>query len=96
MDRMAMDAPIMIETVVLALVSGAVLGAAHLGALWWSVVLLRDGRALAGFGVQALRFVPLALTLAFFARQGVAPLLAASLGVLVARELLMRRLRRSA
>ena len=86
----------MIETVLLAFSAGALLGATHFGTLWWSVVLFRDGRTIRGFAVQALRFVPLALALAFFARQGVAQFLAAALGVLAARSFLMRRLRRSA
>ena len=41
--------------------SGATLGGAlHFGSLWWSIVLLREGRTLAGIAAQALRFVALA------------------------------------
>jgi F1F0 ATPase subunit 2 len=95
MDRMAMDAPAMMVAVfIAAFAAGATLGAVHFGALWWSIVLLREGRTLAGIAAQALRFVALAAALALIARQGAAPLLAAALGVLAARGFLMRRHRR--
>jgi F1F0 ATPase subunit 2 len=86
----------MFAALVAALAAGAALGAAHFGSLWWSVVLLRDGRTVAGIAAQALRFVALAAALALIARQGAAPLLAAALGVLAARGLLLRRCRRLA
>ena len=54
--------------------AGAILGAAHLASLWWSVVLLRDGRPILGVLAQALRFVALALALACIARHGAPPL----------------------
>ena len=72
--------------------TGAVLGAAHLASLWWSVVLIRDGRPILGVIVQALRFFALALALALVARLGAAPLLVATFCVLAARTLLLRRL----
>ncbi len=78
------------------LAAGAILGATHLASLWWSVVLVRDGRPILGVTMQALRFVALALALAVIARHGAAPLLAAAVGVLAARALLLRRLRRLA
>ena len=56
-----MDASAMTGALMIALAAGAVLGAAHLASLWWSVVLLRDGRSILGYSVQALRFVVLAL-----------------------------------
>ena len=80
----------------IALVAGAVLGAAHLVSLWWSVALLRDGRTILGLGVQALRFVALGLALALIARQGTGPLIAAAVAVLVTRALLLRRFERIA
>ena len=97
MDRMAMDAPAMtVAVLIAAFAAGAALGASHFGSLWWSVVLLRDGRTVAGIVAQALRFVALAAALGLIARQGAAPLLAAALGLLAARALLMRRYRRLA
>jgi len=86
----------MIAVLIAAFAAGAALGAAHFGSLWWSVVLMRDGRAALGVAVQALRFVALAAALALIACQGAAPLLAAALGLLAARALLMRRYRRLA
>jgi F1F0 ATPase subunit 2 len=86
----------MMVMALIGLVAGAVLGAAHLASLWWSVVLVRDGRPILGFIAQALRFVVLALALAFIARHGAAPLLAAAFGVLVSRALLLKRLERIA
>ena len=91
-----MDAPGMIPALILALIAGALLGAAHFGSLWWSVVLLRGGRTISGYVVQAVRFAALALALALIARQGAAPFLASALGVLTARGLLVRRFRRIA
>ena len=91
-----MDASAMIAALMLGFAAGAILGAAHLASLWWSVVLLRDGRPILGVLVQALRFVALALALAFIARYGAPPLLAAAFGVLAARALLLRRLERMA
>ncbi len=87
-----MDASAMTGALI-AVVAGAILGAAHLASLWWSVALLRDGRTILGFSVQALRFVALALALALIARQGAALFLAAAFGVLAARALLLRRFR---
>ena len=52
---------------------GALLGAAHFGSLWWSVVLMRHGRTILGAAAQALRFAGLALALALIARQGAVP-----------------------
>jgi F1F0 ATPase subunit 2 len=93
---MAMDAPAMMLALVASFVAGALLGAAHFGSLWFSVVLMRDGRTALGVGVQALRFAALAAALALLAREGAGPLLAAAFGVLAARALLLRRYRRLA
>jgi F1F0 ATPase subunit 2 len=93
MDRMAMDAPAMTLALIAAFVAGAFLGAAHFGSLWFSVVLMRDGRTALGVAVQAFRFAALAVVLALIAREGAAPLLAAAFGLLAARALLMRRYR---
>jgi F1F0 ATPase subunit 2 len=80
----------MIGALAVGLVAGAVLGAAHLASLWWSVALVRDGRPILRFMAQALRFAALALALALIARHGAAPLLAAAFGVLASRALLLR------
>ena len=77
-----------------AFAAGAAFGAAHFGSLWWSVLLLRSGRTAAGVAVQALRFAALAVALAMIARHGAPPFLAAALGVLTARALMLRRARR--
>jgi F1F0 ATPase subunit 2 len=91
-----MDASAMIGALLIGLVAGAVLGASRLASLWWSVVLIRDRRLVLGFIAQALRFVVLTLALAFIARRGAAPLLAAAFGVLAARALLLKRFERIA
>ena len=86
----------MMAMALIGLVAGAALGVAHLASLWWSVVLLRDGRPILGFIAQALRFCALALALAVIARHGAAPLLAAAFGVLASRALLLKRFERLA
>jgi F1F0 ATPase subunit 2 len=96
MDGMAMDAPAMMTMALIGLVAGAALGTAHLASLWWSVVLMRDGRPILGFIAQALRFCALVLALAFIARHGAAPLLSAAFGVLASRALLLKRFERIA
>ena len=42
-----------VAVLIAAFAAGATLGAAHFGSLWWSVVLLRDGRTGLGVAVQA-------------------------------------------
>ncbi len=69
-----MDAPAMTLVLLAAFAAGALLGAAHFGSLWWSVVLMRDGRTALGVAVQALRFAALAVALALIAREGAATL----------------------
>jgi F1F0 ATPase subunit 2 len=93
---MAMDAPAMTLALLVAFAGGALLGAAHFGSLWFSVVLMRDGRTALGVAVQALRFAALAVALALVAREGTAPLLAAAFGLLAARGYLIGRYRRLA
>ena len=89
MDAQAMSLAVLIG----AFSAGAALGGAHFGTLWWSVVLMREGRTGLGVAVQALRFAALAFALALIARQGAGPFLAAAAGALAARALLMRRCR---
>jgi len=81
---------------VAAFAAGVALGFAHFASLWWSVVLVRDGRAGLGVAVQGIRFVVLAVALVFITRLGVGPFLAAAAGVIVMRFLLTRRYRRLA
>jgi F1F0 ATPase subunit 2 len=91
-----MDASAMIAALTIGLAAGAILGASHLASLWWSVVLLRNGHPILGVTAQALRFVILAAALAIIARDGAALLVAAAVGVLATRALLLRRLQRIA
>ena len=79
-----------------ALAVGVGLGAAHFGSMWWSLALMRDGRAALGVATQALRFAVLAAALTLVSRIGAAPFLAATLGVFAARALLAGRIRRFA
>ena len=85
-----------VAALVAAFAAGVGLGAAHFRSLWWSVVLLREGRMGIGVAVQSLRFLVLAAALVVIARLGAGPFIAAAAGVLAARALLMRRYRRPA
>jgi len=92
-----MDAQaVTIAPLLAAFIAGAGLGAAHFGSLWWTVILMRDGRPGTGVAVQGLRFVTLAAALVLIARLGAGPLIAAAAGVVAARALLTRRRRRRA
>jgi F1F0 ATPase subunit 2 len=92
-----MDAPAMTAAALgIAFVAGAGLGAAHFFSLWWSVVLIRDGRAALGVAIQSLRFAALGAALVFIAKLGPGTFVAAAAGVITARMLLMRRARRFA
>jgi F1F0 ATPase subunit 2 len=86
----------MILAIIAGFAAGAILGAAHLASLWWSVVLIRDDRPVLAVAAQALRFVVLAAALALIAHHGAAPFLAAAAGVAAARVLLLRRLEKLA
>ena len=73
---------------------GLLLGALYFHGVWWNVRLLTGGRhrmlaALAG----ALRFAILAALLTLVSHEGAAPLLTTAGAILVARALVMRRLR---
>jgi F1F0 ATPase subunit 2 len=77
--------------VALYLIAGLAVGALYFGALWWNVRrLLGEGGALAilALTLGRLALVAAALTAASF--QGAAPLLAAALGVLAARRIVVR------
>jgi hypothetical protein len=71
---------------------GGLLGLLHFGALWWIAQLYGRGSALQAFALQMSRFALLLIALAGLAKLGALPLLAAALGLLVSRSLVMRRL----
>ncbi|MCW6511911.1 N-ATPase subunit AtpR [Lichenifustis flavocetrariae] len=74
---------------------GLALGGVHFGGLWWTARLFAGGdRLLLALGVMLGRIVLLGglLTLVSFA--GAPPLLAAAAGVLLARPVVTRRIRR--
>jgi F1F0 ATPase subunit 2 len=71
---------------------GTLLGLVHFGSLWWNVRLLTTGSAVCALAVQLLRFAILAGVLFGLAMLGAAALLAGTLGLLLARALLLRRL----
>ena len=85
-----------VAALIAALAAGAALGAARFGSLWWSVVLIRDGRTALGVAIQSLRFAALGAALVFIAKLGPGTFLAAVAGVIAARVLLTRRARRFA
>ena len=70
---------------------GAVLGALHFGSLWWTVSLYGRGAWLAAAGAQLGRFAILGVALFAVAQLGALPLLAAGVGVLAARAVVVRR-----
>ena len=73
---------------------GAVAGGAFYASLWWNTRLfLAGGPPARAFAVQLLRLGLLGGVLALVATQGAAALLAAALGVLVARTVTLRRVR---
>ena len=82
--------------VALHLVGGIALGALYFGGLWWHARQFgqggRIGALLAG---TAVRFALLGITLWAASLEGAMPLLATALGVLLARAVVMRRVRTS-
>ncbi len=71
--------------------AGALFGSLHFLALRWNVRMLVSGRALLPVGLQLLRFAAVAAVLTLVARTfGALPLLAAALGLLVARIIVLR------
>ena len=77
-------------------VAGIAAGALYFRWLWWSTRRFAHGGAwmLALSGV--LRLVVLGLLLALIAREGALPLLATTLGVLLARAIVVRRVKAAA
>lgn len=71
-------------------VAGALLGFAHFGSLRYNVHCIAGGRALLSAGLQVLRFAFTGAALTFVAaRVGAMPLLAATVGIILARGALL-------
>lgn len=77
------------------LAAGALLGLLFFGSLRWNARLY-GGRVLLALGAQLARFGVLAVALTLLARWGAAPLLAAALGLMLARRVVLRRVERTA
>ena len=75
------------------LAAGTVIGAAHFLSLRWNLRMLAAGRSvLPAAAVQLARFAALGIALAVIVRTfGALPLLAATLGILAARTVIVRR-----
>lgn len=74
--------------------AGICLGLMYFGGLWWNAHLLAGpGRLRMAIAVMAARFTVLVGALTLAACQGARPLLAMAAGILVARFLVMHRLR---
>jgi F1F0 ATPase subunit 2 len=94
---MAMDAREMSKLVLTeigaALTAGGVVGVLNYLTLWWNARLFTSGgSALIAWAVQLARLAMLATALALVARFGTLPLLAAALGVLAVRSIMVLRL----
>lgn len=75
------------------LVVGAVLGFIHFGLLRWNAGLLLGGDLGKAIALQLLRFALLAVVLDETAKFGAPALLSAALGVLTARNIVLRKAR---
>jgi len=76
------------------LAAGICLGLLYFGGLWWNAQLLaKPGSLPLAIAVMAGRFAILGGALVFASLQGARPLLASALGILVARLLVMRKIR---
>ena len=75
---------------------GVMLGLLHFASLWWNTRLYLHGGAVRAFAIQFARFAMLLAVLAGLAKLGALPLLSGALGLLLARALVMRHVRRSA
>ncbi len=73
-------------------VAGVALGWLYFSAIWWNARhFAARGQVAAIGGLAVARFAVLGAVLAWVSRQGAPPLLATTLGVLVARAVLLRR-----
>ena len=76
------------------LAAGLCLGLLYFGGLWWNAHLMaRPGSMRMALSVMAARFAMLGGALAMASWQGARPLLAMAFGIMVARFLVMRRVR---
>ena len=74
--------------------AGICLGMLYFGGLWWNAhLMVEPGRVRTAIAVMAARFAMLGGALSFAACQGAWPLLAMAAGILVARFLVMHRVR---
>ena len=84
-------------TLFLNLLAGICLGLLYFGGLWWNAHLLAEpGRMRMAIAIMVTRFAVLAGALALAAMQGARPLLAMAAGILVARILVVHRVRAAA
>jgi hypothetical protein len=90
MDERVVIAPGTVWPLVRWFVVGAVAGTAYFAAVRASAARLAEGRPRVAVVLGVLRFGALALLLGFAARSGAPALLAAALGVLAARPMVMR------
>jgi hypothetical protein len=89
-----MDAAAMIATIqhaAFGAMAGVMIGFAHLHTLSPSVRWMTKGRVGAAAGLQALRFVLLALVLVLLARLGAVDLISAAVALVAVRALMIRR-----
>ncbi len=81
-------------TLFLNLLAGICLGLLYFGGLWWNAQLLAEpGRMRMAIAIMVTRFALLTVALVLAAVQGARPLLAMAAGILVARVLVMHRVR---
>ena len=79
---------------VLHLAGGAAIGALYFGSLWWNARLFEQaGRTRTLLASMAVRFALLGAVLVAVSLEGAMPLLATALGVLLARAVVLRRVR---
>ena len=83
----------MMARVLFGALAGGAAGWAHVMSLWGCLALARAGRPLEFVASQALRLAGVALTLALVARLGAPALAAASLALILARQLAIARQR---
>ena len=76
--------------------AGIGLGACYFGGLWWNACLFAGARLAAAISLMIGRFALLAGFLTLASLQGALPLLLTALGVLVARPLVLRRIKATA
>ena len=76
----------------LALLAGMVAGFIHFRSLWWNTRMLSgSGPILPAVAVQLGRFALLAAVLTVLTMFGAVPLLTGALGIMISRQLVMKR-----